>query len=320
MKSCNRGILLSAVLIFVGCDTPSSDDGRPDAAETAQAVTCSSGCTVPAVPPNGAPESSGFFWTVTGSGQVVWSGGAWDITLPVNAGDVVSSVSIVVRDNGGVTPNRVTARLQAQTASGIVQVGAISSDMSGNTQTLVMSLPTAHVVAADERLYVQAIPWTAAQQIAVLNSMVGNVVVGAIPPSQLSSQKTIPLAINAPRVGPGPGFQGDALYMSGPVQTEVFQITGVPVGAKLTGARVRVRDSATGPTQLNAAIFPSTDGNQGPSIATSATSNGSGLPQTLSLSGLATTITPLTTYSIYVSMTTGSALVSVVGIDVDYQP
>lgn len=194
MKSCNRGIVV-ALLLLASCD-PTGVAPSPDAAETAQAVTCSSGCTVTALPPNGAPESSTFFWTVAGSG-VVWNGGAWDVTLPVSAGDVVTQVSIVVRDNGGVTPNRVTARLQAQTASGIVQVGAISSDMSGNTQTLVLSLPTAHVVAVDEHLYVQAVPWTASQQIATLNSMVGNIVVTTEPPSQLNIAQTfnVPLQI-----------------------------------------------------------------------------------------------------------------------------
>lgn len=131
--------------------------------------------------------------------------------------------------------------------------------------------------------------------------------------------RTISIAINAPRTGASPGFTGDSFTLTGASpQSALFQIQGVPVGARITAVRVRVKDSATGPTKMNVQLFPSTDGVAGASIATSITSAGTGAAQTLPLTGLTTTVVALTTYSIYVNTTTGAANTTVVGIDVDY--
>lgn len=131
--------------------------------------------------------------------------------------------------------------------------------------------------------------------------------------------KTISVPINGPRTGAAPGFTGDFFTISGASpQAAVFQISGIPVGRRMTAVRVRVKDSATGPTTMQVTIYPSTDGAQGASLGSSAVSSGSGAAQTLPVTGINTIVAGLVTYSVYVQTTAGAANTTVCAIDVDY--
>lgn len=318
MKSCNRVII--SVLMLLGACGAEAPDPTTAAVQNVGLQTATTPPLGEGVPPglgfpgDGSAVVTGAGTSVggaTGPAAVRWHGGQWLVPYRGSPGSVVQNVSC------DVVPSATATDLIELVASNGQVLG--SSTVPAATGTMIRSwivLSPGFVIPDGGQIVMRHSPmrasgaWTGpSDDITVIGCAVNMV-----------HPKTIPIAINGPRVGASPGFQGDALYMSGPVQTAIFQIQGVPVGSMLTGARVRVRDSAVGPTRLNAIIYPSTDGTQGPPIATSETSTGSGLAQTLSISGVTTPIAPLTTYSIYVNMTTGSAQVSVVGIDVDYRP
>jgi len=130
---------------------------------------------------------------------------------------------------------------------------------------------------------------------------------------------TVPVRIVSPRTGAAPGFTGDSITLAGASpQAATFQIDEVPIGARIRAVRVRLKDSAVGPTTMNAALFPSVDGTYQAAIATSATSAGSGAVQTIPINGLTTTVAALTTYTVIVTTLAGAANTFVYAIDVDY--
>lgn len=92
------------------------------------------------------------------------------------------------------------------------------------------------------------------------------------------------------------------------------------VGQRITAIRVFIRDNVTGPTKLQA-TFNSVDavtGTLSAAIATSALSSGAGTNQTLSMTGLTTTVAASTGYYVLVQTTTGTASDFIFGVEVDY--
>lgn len=130
--------------------------------------------------------------------------------------------------------------------------------------------------------------------------------------------KTIKVPINGPRTGSGPGITGDIFTMTGATQAAVFLIPWLPNGTRILGAKVRLKDNATGPTTMNFTICPSVDGTEQSALGTSATSAGSGATQTLSITGLTSGVAALTSYYVRVQTIAGSALQTIYAIEVDF--
>lgn len=294
------------------------DDARAAAARDALAPTAIGvgGDTFNVWPASGVPMT-GASRSIDSDGVVSFANGYWSVTIPVDAGTTLE-LAANVRDNGPATStpsNTVSMSLMAYSAMSVVTLANASSDGSGKTQTI--SVVSDHVVGPAELILLRFTPLapTTPPTFATMFSQIRTITVTA----RNARPATVAVAINAPRTGASPGFQGDAFVFSGSVHSAVFQVAGIPVGSTITGAKVRVRDNSAGPTRVNAIIYPSFDGSQLAPIATSAASNGSGTAQTLALSSSAT-VAALTTYSVYVNVTAGAGECSVLGIDVEYVP
>lgn len=117
----------------------------------------------------------------------------------------------------------------------------------------------------------------------------------------------------------GGGINTFSGYVSaGGTAIDVSAAIVLDVGKRLLATRVYVLDSATGPTTLKSELRSMTSVGGGGLIATSNTSTGSGAAQTLSITGLTTTIPSLTSYSLRVVGVAGTAAVTVLMIEVDY--
>jgi hypothetical protein len=95
---------------------------------------------------------------------------------------------------------------------------------------------------------------------------------------------------------------------------------GIPllVGDRITAVRAVLKDSATGPTPLRVRLFSAVAGSSFSVVATSSNSAGSGATQTITLSGLTTTIASGSVYYAAVDAPSGSASCSVYSVEVDY--
>lgn len=314
-------ILLGLVaLALSACELGDQGNEAVELSSQNVAMDAASGGGFALAPTVGGYSTFGATTMVGADGSVSFWNGVWNLPVPVDCGRAIGSLVVAVRDNGasnGHTSdgNIVTASLVLRSSSIESTLASAASAGTGLAQTLTLTVAAPHAMLAGESLVLRFTPTTVTTppHFATFPSTAGVSQIVAAP-------IRVPVPINAPRTGPSPGFQGDAFSMSGSVQSAVFQITGIPIGSKLVGARVRVRDNAIGPTLLNAIIYPSTDGSQGSPIATSSTSSGSGAAQTLALSGMSAIVAPLTSYSIYVNTVAGSGLCSVLGIDVDYVP
>jgi hypothetical protein len=99
--------------------------------------------------------------------------------------------------------------------------------------------------------------------------------------------------------------------------TNAHASIGLDVGKRILAIRVFIKDSATGPTKLTAALFTASSSGVDTSIA-SVQSAGSGADQTLALNGLTTTISAGTGYSISVTTTLGGAQTTIYFAEIDY--
>jgi hypothetical protein len=90
------------------------------------------------------------------------------------------------------------------------------------------------------------------------------------------------------------------------------------VGERILAVRANIIDSVTGPTKLNMIVASLTSTNVLSTIATSATSAGSGANQQLSVTGLTTTLVSNTSYLVIITITTGAAACGIYGVEVDY--
>lgn len=90
------------------------------------------------------------------------------------------------------------------------------------------------------------------------------------------------------------------------------------VGERILALRVKVVDSATGPSRLQFGFASGTLGGAVSTIATSAASAGNGTLQPLTLTGLTTTVAIGVAYWIYVTYNSGAANCSFGNVEVDY--
>jgi hypothetical protein len=86
---------------------------------------------------------------------------------------------------------------------------------------------------------------------------------------------------------------------------------------RITGVRVFVQDSATGPTKLQATLSRLDMIGGATSVASSAASSGAGTNQTLAIAATETA-TAGHSYVLSLGFSTGSALVNFYGVEVDY--
>jgi hypothetical protein len=131
----------------------------------------------------------------------------------------------------------------------------------------------------------------------------GNIAAGAV--------ETIQLSPLAPAAGTG-GWRFATI-------TTTFNVP-IPLrnGHRILAVRARFKDNVTGPTKLTVGLQSLVDGGSITTIATSAQSAGTGAAQTLSASGLTTTIASGTNYQALINVVTGSANCELYWIEVDY--
>jgi hypothetical protein len=129
--------------------------------------------------------------------------------------------------------------------------------------------------------------------------------------------KTIPVivqpnAATAPATG-GVNMLGLASY---------YAVQGVPVGARLLGARVTVIDSVTGPTKLTLGFaFVDCSTPSSPSAGAAGTgsqSTGSGTSQNIATAAVTLTTTTGQNWYLLVNTATGAATCKVIAAEVDY--
>ena len=93
----------------------------------------------------------------------------------------------------------------------------------------------------------------------------------------------------------------------------------LPIGKRITAIRVYIKDSATGPTKLQATLtsIGVTNGS-GATAATSSVSAGDGSEQTLQMTSLTQLVVSNKSYSLAVNTTTGTASCNVHMAEIDY--
>lgn len=92
---------------------------------------------------------------------------------------------------------------------------------------------------------------------------------------------------------------------------------GLNVGDRILEVRVYLKDSATGPTTVRMTLASTTTAGVQTPIA-NVTSAGSGADQTLSLTGLSTTITAANGYALLMATISGSAQSTIRFVEIDY--
>lgn len=131
--------------------------------------------------------------------------------------------------------------------------------------------------------------------------------------------KTLSLPMQAQTIAgsPGPTGQNNLVAFAGANTCMSAQIP-LPVGARILAVRVRIQDSATGPTKAAIKLMSSVDSGAAVTIATSAQSAGSGAYQTLVLSGLTQVLASLTSYWVAIGTATGTNTITLNNLEVDY--
>lgn len=127
--------------------------------------------------------------------------------------------------------------------------------------------------------------------------------------------KTIKVPVVAPVGGASTSTQSASITSGAPFWT--VTLPDLIVGSRILEVRARVQDSATGPTTLQLALNPVTDGGLGAAIAASSVSAGSGAAQTLSLTGLALDVAASTVYVARVNITSGTTTCTWFWLEVD---
>lgn len=97
----------------------------------------------------------------------------------------------------------------------------------------------------------------------------------------------------------------------------VGQIPGLIAGQTISEIRLRLTDSATGPTKVQAHLTLGVDGGIGSPTATSNLSSGSGAAQYITMSSLGLVVAAGTVYIVEADLNTGSANCSLYHLEVD---
>lgn len=131
--------------------------------------------------------------------------------------------------------------------------------------------------------------------------------------------KTLSLPLQAQTIAgsPGPTGQNNLVAFAGANTCASVGIP-LPVGARILAIRVRVLDSATGPTKAAIKLCSSVDNGAAVTIATSAQSAGSGAFQTLTLTGLTTVLASLTSYWVAIGTATGVQTITLNNLEIDW--
>ena len=226
MRNLYRVLLFCSLSWLIGCDIPDRTDeplSRAQAALTAPTT----------IAPTSGFGDPGTTTTIDASGNVNWVGGAWYVPLGLQAGDVVGSVSVVVRDNGASNGhssdgNNVIALLVSRTAAGDVTKGSASSTGSGLQQTLPIA-PTggSYTVQAGDEMLLETF------------GMKG----GALPGLSTVPSMTGPVTVS-PRSGPVPFSAGWRLqWNSGSPLATVHSIQA-PAGVQIGLVPIFLKGSA----------------------------------------------------------------------------
>lgn len=135
----------------------------------------------------------------------------------------------------------------------------------------------------------------------------------------LHNLRTLILPVVAPFIGSGASPSNPIAAIG--AGTPTIQV-GIPlrIGDTIVAVRLRVQDSATGPTKILFKLCTSADGGAVTTIATSPASAGTGAVQTISVTGLNTVLASTFYYWIFATFSTGTANSDVYQIEVDYLP
>lgn len=295
-----RSSILSLTLVVAAACSPvpfgSSTDDQP----------LLSGPTVVA-PTSGFGDPSR---TVDSQGNVFWTL-PWYVPLPVSAGDVIGTVTTIVRDNGAANGHssdgnnvlvNLISRVQTSDPANPIDTSRAfwGSNGSGNQQTATLTPIGGYTVqAGDEMLVVfSGLKGGALPGPSTVPSMTGAVMVGpAVGPSGALGS----LTINIP-VSPNQFAVQDGVYTipynssnTGPNGGIGFAISGIPVGSVIAGVRVKLAD-APGASVTLALISKEMAGDSAPVWIShgSAASSGTGAIQKVSISGMSYTVPAMT--------------------------
>lgn len=244
------------------------------------------------IPPTIGFGDPGTVVTLDAQGNTNWVGGAWYVPLPVSAGDVIGTVTAAVRDNGqnnghSTDGNNVLAYLVSRTSTGDTTRAFWSSNGSGSPQTATLSPSGGYAVKAGEEMLVEfaGLKGGAVPGPSTVPSMTGPV--AAIPVLTQHVTTTIIAAASGAPLSPSltawhlenPGMQ---VVMAGGALGRWYIPIPLTVGHIMTGVRIRVRDSSSGPTIVRASIAKESDGTQ-TDLSGPSSSSGFGSYQTLTL-------------------------------------
>ena len=156
----------------------------------ADEISSSSALTSGALPGATGWGDPGVVASVDSSGNVNWNcvsatscaSATWHVLVPTSVGDAIASLTIPVRDNGfangfPVGGNTLLLQLISRSASGASLLGSITSNGSGNPQTMVLSI-TPRIVAVGETLVINAIALNGVSP-ATVPSLIGQIQVTA---------------------------------------------------------------------------------------------------------------------------------------------
>lgn len=240
--------------------------------------------------PTTIPPTSGFgdpstVVTLDAQGNMNWVGGAWYVPLPVSAGDVIGTVTAIVRDNGAANGhtldgNNVLAKLVSRTPTGDTTRAFWSSDGSGNRQTATLTPSSGYRVQVGDEVLVEFFGLTggAIPGPSTVPSMTGPVRADPITPTHTRIVPTMPpAALSAGTPSPAATFCTNGSMLSLPISPND--------GETIAAIRLRFRDNSVGPTPVVVGIASTEDDAVAFNfLATSPHSPGNGVDQTISLS------------------------------------
>lgn len=270
-------------------------------------------------------------------------------TLTATAHGLLTAGRFHVRNVGGALPTGLTAgtdyfairvdadNIKVATSSANAIAGTPVVDITGagsGTNTIEYGLPYCipdALAAVGGQIKVASANETWAALVAIYNLLVG--VTQSIWTSitlavsvTLASNQNITLqgtgllkhgtrTLQIPVLAPGAAASSDFSLTTGNVFQAIIPLAN---GQRITAVRAHIRDSATGPTKVVVQLASANVGAAFSTISTSAASAGNGNVQTITVSGLTTTVTTGIVYAAQVAFNTGTATCHVYGIEVDY--
>jgi len=196
--------LLMCCAVTSACELSDRPDDRSSQAQAVLAAPTT-------IAPTSGYGDPGSVTTVDAAGNVNWVGGNWHVPLPVSVGDVIGSVSAIVRDNGAANGhtadgNVIVMQLISHTSLGDNARATIISSGSGSQQTLTLAPSGGYRVQSGEDMLVMLVGFRA-----LVPSMAGLVTVSPLAPSGTATIGTLILSSGGVALKPaGVTFVGDA--------------------------------------------------------------------------------------------------------------